>query len=363
MRTHLKLSLILILALALTPLGIAAAQEDEIVPSCAEGQVSGTVVAVDEETGTVTLDTGEEGLCTVTLKTDFAHPIVALLGTFFSEVSAESLAAALEATQVWVVCNEDTGVCTLASEDDEGAVAATVLSVTDNDDDTFTLKLAVEGQAEPVTVTTDDMEIADDLAKALDTLTVEWTLQEGEDGTASVVDAGDRIADLHEDGLGFGVIVKLFAMAAESQEACADEEPSGDEPCGVTVDELVEAFQSGMGMGQLFQEFGRPSMLGVGHVRKALSGETEAGETELTGAAKGICNARAQSDQANGKGHGDLTCPDTDDPTPSGEQLEADQTQPHGAGGQGNDHGRGNSGGKGGGQDGDKRDNKGGGHK
>jgi len=98
-------------------------------------------------------------------------------------------------------------------------------------------------------------------------------------------------------------------------------------------------------------------------VRKALSGETEAGETELTGAAKGICNARAQGDQANGKGHGDLNCPDTGDPTTSGEQLEADQTQPHGAGGQGNDHGRGNSGGKGGGQDGDKRDNKGGGHK
>ena len=362
MRIHLKLSLILILALALTPLGIAAAQEDEIVP-CAEGQVSGTVVAVDEETGTVTIDTGEEGLCTVTLKTDFAHPIVALLGTFFSEVSAESLAAALEATQVWVVCDEDTGLCTLASEDDEGAVAATVISVTENEDGTFALELAVEGQEEPVPVMTNDTELAKDLAKALDTLTVEWTLQEGEDGTAGVVDAGDQIADLHEDGLGFGVIVKFFAMAAESQEACADEEPSGDEPCSVTVDELVEAFQSGMGMGQLFQEFGRPSMLGVGHVRKALNGETEAGETELTGAAKGICNARAQGDQANGKGHGDLNCPDTGDPTTSGEQLEADQTQPHGAGGQGNEHGGGNSGGKGGGEDGDKRDDKGRGHK
>jgi hypothetical protein len=346
----LKLSLILILALALTPLGIAAAQEDEIVP-CAEGQVSGTVVAVDEETGTVTVDTGAEGLCTVTLKTDFAHPIVALLGTFFSEVSAESLAAALEATQVWVIC-DDTGLCTLASEDDEGAVAATVISVTENEDGTFALELAVEGQEEPVSVMTDDTELADDLAKALNTLTVEWTLQEGEDGTAGVVDAGDQIADLHEDGLGFGVIVKFFAMAAESQEACADEEPSGDEPCSVTVDELVEAFQSGMGMGQLFQEFGRPSMLGVGHVRKALNGETEAGETELTGAAKGICNARAQGDQANGKGHGDLNCPDT-----------ADQTQPHGAGGQGNEHRGGNSSGKGGGEDRDKRDDKGRGHK
>ena len=358
MRIHLKLSLILILALALTPLGIAAAQEDGSVP-CAEGQVSGTVVAVDEETGTVTLDTGAEGLCTVTLKTDFAHPIVALLGTFFSEVSAESLAAALEATQVWVLCDEDTGLCTLASEDDEGAVAATVVSMTENEDGTFALELAVEGQEAPVPVMTDDTELAEDLAQALDTLTVEWTLQEGEDGTASVVDAGDRIADLHEDGLGFGVIVKFFAMAAESQEACADEAPSGDEPCSVTVDELVEAFQSGMGMGQLFQEFGRPSMLGVGHGRKALSGETEAGETELTGAAKGICNARAQGDQANGKGHGDLNCPDTDDPTTSGEQLEADQAQPHGAGGQGNEHG----GGRGGGQDRDKRDTKGGGHK
>lgn len=321
------------------------------------------MVAVDEETGTVTIDTGEEGLCTVMLKTDFAHPIVALLGTFFNEVSAESLAAALEATQVWVICDADTGLCTLASEDDEGAVAATVISVTENEDGTFALELTIEGQEAPVPVLTDDTGLAEELAKALDTLIVEWTLQEGEDGTTGVVDAGDRIADLHEDGLGFGVIVKLFAMAAESQEACADEEPSGDEPCSVTVDELVEAFQSGTGMGQLFQEFGRPSMLGVGHVRKALNAETEAGETELTGAAKGLCNARAQSGQANGQGHGDLNCPDTDDPTTSGEQLEANQTQPHGAGGQGNEHGGGNSGGKGGGEGRDKPDNKGGGHK
>jgi hypothetical protein len=283
-------------------------------------------------------------LCTVTVGGDFDHPIVALLGSFFGEVSAENLTAALEATSVSVVC--DPGPCRLALEGEVG-VAATVLSVTENEDGTFTLELAT-GQE----VITDDPEVAADLIEALDTLAVEWTLEAG-----TVLDAGDQIASLHEDGLGFGVIVKLFAMADESQEACASVEPSAEEPCvGVTVEELVEAFQSGMGMGQLFKEYGRPSMLGVGHVRQALNGEAEAGTTDLTGGAEGICNAREHGGQANANGLGEV-CEST-----SEGQVQADQDQQPGAGGQGNGHGGGNGGGQGGGNGGGQGGGNGGGN-
>ena len=177
MRNHyVKANLILSLALALAPIGAVAALEDEIDP-CPEGEVSGTVVAV--ETGMVTIKTGA-GLCTVALGGDFDHPIVALLDAFFGEVSAENLAAALDATSVWVDCNADP--CTLASEGDVGADPATVLSVTDNGDGTFTLELSVlsvEGVASLVMVTTGDPALADDLSQALETLTVEWTGEAG----------------------------------------------------------------------------------------------------------------------------------------------------------------------------------------
>jgi hypothetical protein len=48
-----------------------------------------------------------------------------------------------------------------------------------------------------------------------------------------------QVAAYREQGIGFGVMVKLSAIAAESQEACGGEESTGDESCGVTVAELV----------------------------------------------------------------------------------------------------------------------------
>ena len=63
-------------------------------------------------------------------------------------------------------------------------------------------------------------------------------------------------------------VLAAIPLAAESQEACANDE--SDEPCAVTAAELVEAFQSGMGMGQLFKEYSKPSMLGVGHVKQQM---------------------------------------------------------------------------------------------
>jgi hypothetical protein len=229
------------------------AQEGDPPPCEGEG-VSGTVVAVDEETGEVTLDTGGDlGLCTVTLDGEYDHPIVSLLGSYFGDVSADDLAAALEDTQGYAVYDPDTGEWTWTDDDAEGAVAVTV--VAENEDGTFTV--LVDG--EEVTVSVDDPEVADSLREALEALSVDWDL----DGEGGVVQPGDEIAAYHDDGLGFGVLVKLYAMAAALEEACADTE----EPCGATVDELVAAFQSGMGLGDLMKEYGKPTILGIGHIK------------------------------------------------------------------------------------------------
>jgi len=250
-----EVAVVLVLALTLVAVLPVAAQEGEI-PSCGGESVSGTVVAVDEETGTVTLEPDDGlGPCTVTLDGEYDHPIVDLLGSYFGDVSAEDLGAALEDTQGYAVYDPETGEWSWAPPDAEGAVAVTV--VAENEDGTFTI--LVDG--EEVVVSVEDEETADSLRDALKTLAVDWGL--GEDG--SVVQPGDEIAAYHEDGLGFGVLVKLYAMAAASQEACDDEEAT--EPCGVTVDELVAALQSGTGMGDLFKEHVRPSITGVGHVR------------------------------------------------------------------------------------------------
>jgi len=260
MRIDIQMKLALFLALALTVVTVipVAAQEGEI-PPCGGDSVSGTVVAVDEETGEVTVYTAG-GLCTVTLDGEYDHPIVDLLGSYFGDVSAKSLTRALEATQGCAAYDTGSGAWTWADCDDEDAVAVTIVG--ENEDGTFTA--LVDG--EEVRVSVEDPEGAERLSKALGKLVVEWKL--GEDGT--VVQPGDEIAAYHEEGLGFGVLVKLYAMAAASREACEDEESA--EPCGVTVEELVEAFRSGVGLGDLFREYGRPSILGVGHVRNGRGG-------------------------------------------------------------------------------------------
>ena len=87
----------------------------------------------------------------------------------------------------------------------------------------------------------------------------------------------EQIAQYHEDGMGFGVLVKLYAMAEASLEDCLIQSANTEivdptlitcEP--VTVEQMVSEFTSGSGMGQLFKEYGKPALLGVGHVRKAL---------------------------------------------------------------------------------------------
>jgi hypothetical protein len=95
---------------------------------------------------------------------------------------------------------------------------------------------------------------------------------EGEDGEVTVEDPlpvvvpEEVIAGLHEDqDLGFGEITKLLQIVVEAQASCTLEGVN----CDVTLDSLLAEYKSGVGMGELFQKYGKPSLLGVGHVRKA----------------------------------------------------------------------------------------------
>jgi len=299
MHTRFKLGLMLVIGTVIfSMVGMAQAQAETATP-CEGETVSGTVVAVDEETGTVTVKT-EEGECTVTVESDYEHPIVALLGAYFGDTNLDDLAEALEATQGCAVQDAETGDWAWADCDTEDAVEVQVTGI--NDDGTFT----ATADGEEITLTVDDTDAADTLSEALDDLVTDLNLDE--DG--GLVQTGDEIAEYHEDGMGFGVLTKLYAMAAESQEACAEAEEevseeeagedAGEETCGITVDELVTAFQSGTGMGQLFKEYGKPAILGVGHVRHA---------SDSTGDDEGAtdCKPRGKNGKncKNGnKGHG-----------------------------------------------------------
>lgn len=77
-----------------------------------------------------------------------------------------------------------------------------------------------------------------------------------------VVIQEEAVSDLHEDQeLGFGEIVKLMGIV----ETCASVEN-----CEVTFDELLVEYKNGIGMGELFEMYGKPEHLGVGHIRKEL---------------------------------------------------------------------------------------------
>lgn len=295
------LPIVMVLGLAVALVGPAAALEE--TPTCSGETVSGTVVAVDEATGLVTVAVDGGGLCTLRLSGEYEHPIVSLLGTYFGDVTVESLAAALETTQTWVICGG--GTCVLAAAGDEGAVAAVIVGITDNGDGTFTLRLLTGDSQTPVEVVIDDPEQAHVVMNALDTLIVDWNLQTGDDGSVHIIDVGDDIAAWHEDGLGFGVLVKLLSIAAESRRACQAGDTGG--ACDVTAQSLIDAFRSGTGLGELFQQYGRPSILGVGQVRNA---DSAANQSENAGQT-GVCVARSHGGLAHANGLGQVTCTTT----------------------------------------------------
>lgn len=127
------------------------------------------------------------------------------------------------------------------------------------------------------------------------------TTGEGEGETEEAVSICEEVTTYHEDGMGWGVLTKLYAIAAESQEAC-----DGEPDCGVTVAELIEQFQSGKGMGQLFKEYGKPSMMGVGHLRKAVNcGENGNGVGNANGKNKSEeAKDKEKGNNGNGKSNG-----------------------------------------------------------
>jgi hypothetical protein len=75
----------------------------------------------------------------------------------------------------------------------------------------------------------------------------------------------EQVAAYHAEDLGFGVLVKLFSIASAAQAQC---QLDGTQ-CDVTVDSLIAQVQSGVGIGQIEKQFGKPEFLGIGQVRKA----------------------------------------------------------------------------------------------
>ena len=102
---------------------------------------------------------------------------------------------------------------------------------------------------------------------------------EGEEPLPPVVPE-EVVAALHEEQkLGFGEMTKLFQIVAEARAACVLEGVN----CDVTLEGLVAEYKDGAGMGALFKEYGKPSLLGVGQVRKELNPK----EKSNNGKAKG----------------------------------------------------------------------------
>lgn len=112
-----------------------------------------------------------------------------------------------------------------------------------------------------------------------------------------VISTGEQIAGFLEEGMGFGLLVKLYAIAGESSEACLDQ----PDCVPVSVDELVTMLKSGDGIGQLMKEYGKPSMLGVGHVRKSVQETNEENNQNNNG--NGNDNNGNGNDNNNGNGN------------------------------------------------------------
>lgn len=309
-------TLAVVLVLSITSVVLA----EEFEP-CTGDAVTGKLVAFDETTHTVVIaydpGDGSVAFCSVTFQeeADYGHPVTTLLGNYFEEYfgsyDPDSYSEALAATLVCVV-EDGNGDFALAEEQDPcaGTLASLFGSYGDGsfmlffgDGTTGTLVVSVPEVAETDTVCV----VEDDVDTTVDTYVLSdadpcegegffevtvttanpdgsFLITFGDETTGTLVfgeletisgleeivtglmnfDAkmsadgiawgvGDDIAAKHDDGFGFGVIVKLYALAMES---------------GEDLEALFEMFDSGTGMGHLFKEFGKPGLLGVGHVRQ-----------------------------------------------------------------------------------------------
>ena len=118
-------------------------------------------------------------------------------------------------------------------------------------------------------------ETVTDTVESSETVTVTDTVEPTATPPASGLGpVGELIAMYHEQGMGFGVLVKIFSYVESSEDACAAKlavtpgtETTTAEPCvPLTAEELITKFNE-EGMGALFKEYGKPALLGVGHVR------------------------------------------------------------------------------------------------
>jgi hypothetical protein len=252
---------ILIVTIAMLSFGPAlAAPPSQATTGCPVDSISGTVVAVDPEKGTVTVDIGGGVLCPVNVNIDESHPITLLLGKYFGDFDPGTLTAELKgAVDTATICAIDNGngTGTWFARDSEGNCpgGSEEFRVIEYDEVNGLFTAEPVGDGNSITLQIDDPE--DVLKGALETLVVEWALE----SEGNLKQVSDQIALYHGEGMGFGVLVKLYDTVKETK-ACQQ-----DPEC--TVDYLVGLFQSG-GMGQIFKEYGKPDKVGVGHVRQAM---------------------------------------------------------------------------------------------
>ena len=319
---------LLILAVTLVSIipAMAAPLAQDPVPEplpCVGASVAGTVVAVDPATGTVTVQLSDGTQCTVNITVDESHPIVLLLGKYFGDVSADNLEEALNDTQ-GCVSFDGTAYSWVDCETVPESEQVKVISY-DPVTNTFT---ALKEDGTSITFSIEDPEAAGIVKGALEALAIDWALS----GDGDLAQVSEQIAAYHEDGMGFGVLVKLYAIAQEHAEDCLTAAAEDGTTCP-TVEELVALFQSGVGMGQIFKEYGKPDKLGVGHVRQEVDGKTTGKDKDKTNNGngkdksgddqnlppsaankdkppkedklKGVCNAVSK----NGKPKNGVTCP------------------------------------------------------
>jgi hypothetical protein len=313
MKTKTKLALIIIVIVALVTVGTVSAQQGSTLAeetpaptlepdACSGSSISGTVVAVNSETNEVWIWDGTT-LCKVTVSEGVTggNPVATLLGQYFEDMTGEELIAALETNlsedQVCIVEDTTTTPSTWIFVDDCDATGVqkviaqnpdgTYVVLIDNGDGTFTTE----------TLTIPDAEaFKTELLTKLTEFQTNLALEEDLDGNGNVLSTIDEIEQLHEEGLGFGVIVKLYSLAQKAQEKCLEqttsqepsqsEMPNGVDPCTIDVNYLVEQFMTNhIGLGKLYKTtgLGKPNLLGVGHVRKAAAEMTNGDEDGDTG--------------------------------------------------------------------------------
>ena len=259
-QSHKVFSIVLLAALVLGTFSaaLAAPAAQGLLP-CSADPVTGTVVVVDETNGLVTVDPPGAGeFCTVDISTDVTHPIALLLGYYFGDddfaanqeaqqealTNAQTCATTDGTNWTWVACGTEGALDIRVTGFDQ--VTGSYTAVVVDADGTL-------GDPVPSILITDPPTV-ERLNGALTALAVDWELED--DGSLMLV--SDKVMELHEQGMGFGVLVKLFALSEASNGL-------------YTVDFLKGEFESGKGMGTLFKEYGgKPDLRGVGHVRQDL---------------------------------------------------------------------------------------------